>query len=540
MNFHSKPARIILTVYPVKKLILFITSFLIIIIITPGIAHASSYYVSPSGNDSNSGTQSNPWRTIQKAANTVSAGDSVTVMAGDYSTQRTTISRSGTSSAPIVFQAQGEAVTKGFEIGGDYIHIKNFKIIAPHPCNWGSGDYGIFISGDYCLIENNHIQDSGHGGLITDTGSTGCTIRENSFDNNGLCAMDIHGTNHTVDSNDIQGSTGRTCGTDADAILFFGSGHKFTRNYIHDIYQSETPSAHIDGFQTWNDSYHTAASNILIDSNIILLPNEFNQSDDQAHATGFTYGNGSRNITTTNNIIYTFSGSYIEDADQLYFYNNTFISDPRYNNYPAGIWFSGVNTIRIQNNIFYNNPWQTIFYHLTNSNITISNNLVYNQNGQLPSGTHYPSDIWGKDPLFVDPSNYNYRLKSGSPAINAGAAVSVDHDIDGNSRPQGGAYDIGAFEYTSGGSVTPRPTSTPISTPTSVPTTPPTTPPTPSIAPIKPGDANADGKVDGLDYVIWVDYYGVTDAYGQSEGDFNNDHNVDGLDYVVWVDNYNT
>ncbi len=53
-----------------------------------------------------------------------------------------------------------------------------------------------------------------------------------------------------------------------------------------------------------------------------------------------------------------------------------------------------------------------------------------------------------------------------------------------------------------------------------------------------PGDGNSDGRVDGLDYVIWVDNYGNPNVHGAHDGDFNNDEKVDGLDYVIWVDNY--
>ncbi len=53
------------------------------------------YYVDGArGSDSNSGTQSLPWKTIQKAANIMVAGDSVTVAAGIYP-ERITITRSG-------------------------------------------------------------------------------------------------------------------------------------------------------------------------------------------------------------------------------------------------------------------------------------------------------------------------------------------------------------------------------------------------------------------------------------------------------------
>jgi hypothetical protein len=44
----------------------------------------ASYYVAPTGNDSNPGTQSAPWRTMQHAADTVRAGSTVYVRGGIY------------------------------------------------------------------------------------------------------------------------------------------------------------------------------------------------------------------------------------------------------------------------------------------------------------------------------------------------------------------------------------------------------------------------------------------------------------------------
>jgi len=52
------------------------------------------------------------------------------------------------------------------------------------------------------------------------------------------------------------------------------------------------------------------------------------------------------------------------------------------------------------------------------------------------------------DPLFVDPQNGNYHLRSGSPCINVGTSIGAPKtDIDGDSRPQGAGYDMGAYEY---------------------------------------------------------------------------------------------
>lgn len=53
----------------------------------------------------------------------------------------------------------------------------------------------------------------------------------------------------------------------------------------------------------------------------------------------------------------------------------------------------------------------------------------------------------------------------------------------------------------------------------------------------KPGDTDGDAKVDGLDYVVWLNHYNQN-LTGPTNGDFNNSGKVDGLDYVVWINNY--
>jgi hypothetical protein len=72
----------------------------------------STFYVSTSGSDSNSGSASAPWKTIQHAASTVTAGATVIVESGTYH-ESVTFSNSGTSSEPIVFNGQGVAIVDG-------------------------------------------------------------------------------------------------------------------------------------------------------------------------------------------------------------------------------------------------------------------------------------------------------------------------------------------------------------------------------------------------------------------------------------------
>jgi len=50
--------------------------------------------------------------------------------------------------------------------------------------------------------------------------------------------------------------------------------------------------------------------------------------------------------------------------------------------------------------------------------------------------------------VFANPAGGNYHLKAGSPAINAGLNLGYTVDLAGIPVPQGGAPDIGCFEYT--------------------------------------------------------------------------------------------
>lgn len=79
-----------------------------VIVPTPG---TSIFYVSPTGNDANPGTITLPWKTLAKAANTVTAGQTVYVRAGTYN-ERLKPVNSGTNGNYTIFSAYpGETVT---------------------------------------------------------------------------------------------------------------------------------------------------------------------------------------------------------------------------------------------------------------------------------------------------------------------------------------------------------------------------------------------------------------------------------------------
>jgi hypothetical protein len=89
-----------------------------------------------------------------------------------------------------------------------------------------------------------------------------------------------------------------------------------------------------------------------------------------------------------------------------------------------------------------------ILYHLTDLDSSSSCEYEYNLIQPIMSISFGQDNISG-DPLFVDPTNNNFHLMAGSPAIDAADPTYLvnGHDFDGTPRPQGMHPDIGAFEY---------------------------------------------------------------------------------------------
>jgi hypothetical protein len=57
-------------------------------------------------------------------------------------------------------------------------------------------------------------------------------------------------------------------------------------------------------------------------------------------------------------------------------------------------------------------------------------------------------NISSDPPSFVDALGGDFHLQAGSPCIDKGTSEGApDTDIEGTPRPQGGGYDMGAYEY---------------------------------------------------------------------------------------------
>ena len=237
---------------------------------------------------------------------------------------------------------------------------------------------------------------------------------------------------------------------DADGIHFLGSGHTFRANYIHDISMSDPLNAdpHIDAFQTWDNAAGQAGKNCVFENNKIVLGDS---------TTGFQLEGGVSNLVIRNNIVKAFRGlsAYVNGSSpytkpaNVMVYNNLFEGDLEYkaSSYPEGVTMRNTTGGIIENNMFINQRGQTI-YLISSTGIVFDYNLFYNSDGSTPYGNPQPHDIWGTDPQFIDMSGADYHLNEGSPAIDTGArATSVPNDFDGNTRPSGGSYDRGVYEF---------------------------------------------------------------------------------------------
>jgi hypothetical protein len=121
--------------------------------------------------------------------------------------------------------------------------------------------------------------------------------------------------------------------------------------------------------------------------------------------------------------------------------------------------YSGTNTL-VYNNTIYNSTAGGVTVGTTSSTGTIvRNNIAYQSGGNgnysdAGAGTSQDHNIFTQNPLFVNAAGGDFHLQLGSPAINTGTPVAVpcvanpllNCDLSGVTRPQGSAFDIGAYE----------------------------------------------------------------------------------------------
>ncbi len=395
------------------------------------------YYVSPEGNDTNTGLEINTsFSTLQKAANTVSAGDSVIVMEGNYT--GFDIRTSGTESSPIVFKAvnhrtiidqPNNKTNDGINIENAYrIIIDGFKVI-----NQPRAGIRAAVS-NFIIIKNNFCTQNNTWGIFT--GFTNDIIIENntcsySAQQHGIYVSNS-GDRPALRNNECFGNTG--CGIQLNADVSQGgdgiiSNAVIEGNILHDNGTGGGSAINLDGVQNSiiynNLIYNNHATGIalfMIDAaegsknNKVFNNTIINPSD--ARWT-ILINSGSTGNTLYNNIFinhHSFRGSISIDASSL----QNFFSD--YN-----IIVDRLSNDDGETNISLSD-WQNLGYDL-HSQIAVSDNL-----------------------LFTNPGSGDFHLLAGSQAIDTGTQLVISfvtNDIVNILRPQGNGFDIGAYEFSS-------------------------------------------------------------------------------------------
>jgi parallel beta-helix repeat protein len=200
-----------------------------------------------------------------------------------------------------------------------------------------------------------------------------------------------------------------------------------------------------DGNEVYNNAgygFHIFSSGNNNVNNNILRNNYIHNNGGRVTNVGVTGGiilaSGSNNIAYNNIICGQVNGYGIQIA-----YTN-----------------GGTNN-QVYNNTIYSNDLAGIYIDPTAPNSIINNNIIYNNGSGIvdggATGTVLSNNLT-TDPKFVNVSANDFSLQASSPAINAGMTISVvTTDMKGVARPQGAAYDIGAYEYSQGTTPLPAP-----------------------------------------------------------------------------------
>ena len=413
------------------------------------IAAAQTYYVATNGNDSNVGNESQPWLTPQKAADTMTAGDTVYVKSGSY-TGQLVITTSGTAGNLITYSAYpGHENLTIFEALGSGYSWDDPPWVEGAP---------VEIYASYINFSGFRVQNTNMIGIRLNDSRTNVTLYNLWIYNTTGCAIAVRGNlngshdgaNITIDTIDISQAVSQPSGGYGEIVTIRGVNTGEIKNVR--LYNSVSPGAlggeglavqnsnnvsvyqnsitgldevaiYIDGFHG-NDTFIDVYDNVIFDNAAggISVANE----------EGGDKNGGNKNVSIYNNVIWNVTGY-------------------------AGIAITAteVNQGTIENTSIHSNTLDNeiiwIDSDINISNTYIRNNVVSEMSledpGVITENNHNTTTDGAAG--FIDAAVNDYRLKPTSPLINTGTATDAPAlDYDGNTRPQDGLYDIGAFEFT--------------------------------------------------------------------------------------------
>lgn len=371
---------------------------------------AATYYVSLSGSDSNPGTQSQPFKTFDRAVAPLRPGDTLYIRGGTWTQQIDLMdgNKSGASGAYIKIAGYpGETVTIRYadSITSGYGPIKV------------RGNRGYFIFENLILdginSTNNttwQIRDGNHDFILRN-------LEIKNFKSNGLFikANNVQVINCSI-HDQRKYSTSRVYG-----IYFNGANGLFQGNKIYN-----NPGGGIH-------AYPGPISNLIIRGNAVYNNNSMSNSNVGGILVWGIPSSIIYNTQIYNNLVYR---------------NATASTAGAASGIDVGPYTSGT---KVWNNTTYGNKLYGVRIHnSTTKSTVVQNNIAYgNGKGDYfngGSGTSYTNNLT-TDPKFVNASINNFQIRSDSPAANKGLRVSsVPNDYRNVPRPRGTTYDIGGYE----------------------------------------------------------------------------------------------
>ncbi|MET9652170.1 hypothetical protein ABZZ44_18175 [Streptomyces sp. NPDC006460] len=419
-------------------------------------AASRTYYVSPSGSDSNPGTSpARPFRSLQKAADSTAPGDTVSIMNGTYREREggsdvMVISRSGRAGAPITFQA----------------HPGHRPVINPVAA-WN----GIRISGA-AHIAIRGLEIKGNNAHISlQQAERGASTKKGTYNTNCIWAEPNKATGAKPHHIDIVGNTVHHCpgvgiGSRGADYMAIDRNHVYATSWYsvyatsgisilaaHDVDRGNPRKYKI---RITGNTVHDNETRVkwerckcYSDGNGIIIDTLKDKS--KAGEAGPDYQG---RVLVANNVSYNNGGSGIHSykSQHVDILHNTAYHNGRSTRMEsyANIYAHDSTDVRLLNNVAHGRPGQATNSKHKNVDVVYDYNIYYGGKAPEVKGPH---DIIA-DPKIVKPgagADRVLRPLDGSPAISSAKALpEVTTDITG-ARRDAGAPDRGAYAVTTAG-----------------------------------------------------------------------------------------